>query len=487
MPDLPLADTTVLVVEDDALLRRQLAAFLERSGAEVMAVADLAAARNALAALPCEFALVDVNLPDGRGTELLKEGLFSANTAAIVMTGHGGIEGAVEAMRLGAADYLSKPFEPAELPLVLTRVRKARQSQRIEEHRRDDESLRDDEFVFGSALASLRGLLDKILGADHRMQTDLAPVLIEGETGTGKTTIARWLHTRGPRAHQPMVEVNCSALPETLAESELFGHERGAFTDARTARMGLFEAARGGTLFLDELASLSSALQAKVLTAIEDRRIRRVGGNRLLQVDVRVVAASNQNLRELAASGRFREDLLHRLDLFRVLIPPLRERQGDIVPLARALMRRIGRRHRLEPRPISPEGERRLTGYAWPGNVRELAHELERALVFEEGPLRFDHLSGAVATVGGGSGPGAELGSGPGETGGWFNASYRFPEGGFSLEHAIDTLVWHAVQQAEGNVSAAARLLGVSRDVVRYRMSGRGSKDGEKSPSTEPS
>lgn len=481
MADPSLGDTSVLIIDDDPLLRRQLVAFLERAGAEVMAAGTLDSARQLVASSAFEFALVDVNLPDGLGTDLLKEGAFSANTAVVVMTGEGGIKGAVEAMRLGAVDYLGKPFEPAELLLVFSRVRRGRQAQRLEEHRRSDEA-REDEFFFGSALGLLRSQLDRILAADERMQTGLAPVLLLGETGTGKTSMARWIHARGPRAAQALVEVNCSALPETLAESELFGHERGAFTDARTARMGLFEAANGGTLFLDELASLSLGLQAKVLTAIEDRRIRRVGGNRTLPVDVRVIAASNRELRELVAAGRFREDLLHRLDLFRLVIPPLRERRADILPLAGALMRRACRRHRLQPRTITPEGERRLLGHPWPGNVRELSHEIERALVFEDGPLTFPHLQAMASVTAGTSGGATVVREGEGVVGGWFRAEFEFPDKGFSLDDAMDQLVRHAVQQAQGNVSAAARLLGVSRDVVRYRLEGRSGRGGEKSP-----
>ncbi len=487
MTDAPLAGTTVLVVEDDPLLRRQLAAFIERAGADVVAAADIAAARRALESMSFDLALTDVNLPDGLGTDLLRDGVFPAGTGVVVMTGEGDVKRAVDAMRLGAADYLTKPFEVAELPLVFARVRRDRQARRVEEHRREDQAPRDDEFVFGSALASMRAQLDRILAADVRMQTHLAPVLIHGETGTGKTTIARWLHAHGPRADRAMVEVNCSALPETLAETELFGHERGAFTDARTARMGLFEAANGGTLFLDELASLSLPLQAKVLTAIEDRHIRRVGGNRSIVVDVRVIAASNRDLRAAVKAGEFREDLLHRLDLFRLGIPPLRERRADIVPLARALMLRACRRHRLAPRDLSEGGCRRLEAYAWPGNVRELAHELERALVFEDGPLTFAHLHLSIpeeAGPGQSSASGAEHAEGmPRESGEWLNPEYQFPESGFSLDGAVDRLVRRAVDQSKGNVSAAARLLGVTRDVVRYRLEGRANlRVGDKSP-----
>jgi DNA-binding NtrC family response regulator len=476
MREMALKDLSVLVVEDDGLWRRQLTAYLERQGAEVTAVENCTSAREVVTGVVFDFALLDVHLPDGSGLDLLREGLISANTAVVVMTGDGGVKGAVEAMRLGARDYLAKPFEPGEVVLVLGRVRRNRQAQRVEEHRREDEALREDEFVFGSALAGIRSQLDRILAADRRMETGLAPVLVQGETGTGKTSIVRWLHEHGPRAAQPLVEVNCSALPDSLAESELFGHERGAFTDARTARLGLFEAAHGGTLFLDELPSLSPALQAKVLTTIEDGKIRRLGGNRTLTVDVRVMAAANQDLRVLVEAGKFRQDLWQRLDLFRLQLPPLRDRKADIVPLAGALLRRACRRHRLEAREISDEGRRRLEGYPWPGNVRELAHEVERALVFEDGALRFLQLPlawtlGTEGAEGAGGGSGEE-GMAGGETD-WLRRGYVFPATGFSLDAAVDRLIRRALEQSQGNVSAAARLLGVSRDVVRYRMEGR--------------
>jgi DNA-binding NtrC family response regulator len=460
----PLNGASVLLVEDEPLLRRQLAAFLERQGADVTAVGDLVAARRSAGLLPYDYALLDVNLPDGLGTDLLREAAFSANTGVVVMTSEGGVAGAVEAMKLGALSYLTKPFENGELLLVFGQVKRERRAKRLEQHRREDQELAEGEVFFGTSLAGLRSILDRILAADRRMESGLPPVLIEGETGSGKTLLARWLHRQGPRAEQPLVEVNCPALPETLAESELFGHERGAFTDARSARIGLFEAANGGTLFLDELSSLSLPIQAKVLKVIEDGSIRRLGGNKSIPVDVRVIAASNLDLKEMVAAGRFREDLLHRLDLFRLQLPPLRARAADILPLAETLLKRACRRHRLDPRPITEEGRRRLAAWPWPGNVRELTHELERSLVFEDGPLAFAHLdrlaSGRPTTA---SFPADE----------WFNAGFKFPESGFNLEAAIDRIVDHALAQSGGNVSAAARLLGVSRDVVRYRIAGR--------------
>jgi DNA-binding NtrC family response regulator len=448
---------TLLVIEDDPLLRKRLVAHLERCGADVQGVGSVDEARRTLTGLDFDFVLLDIHLPDGSGLELLAERVFPSGQGVIVMTAEAGVATAVEAMRLGAADYLVKPFELDEVPIVIGRARRSRQRARIEEHRRS--GAEDSTFYFGRSLVELERLLQKVIEADVRIRTHLPPVLIQGETGTGKTTIARWLHHRGPRSSRPLVEMNCSALPEALAESELFGHERGSFTDAHAARIGLFEASQGGTLFLDELPSLSLALQAKLLKAIEDQRIRRVGGRKEIPVDVRIIAATSVDLRERVTQGTFREDLLHRLDLYRVELRPLREWGDDIMILAEQLLARLAERHRLRGKLLSEAGRRRIRTHPWPGNVRELAHELERALVFEDGDEL--HL-GQLQTTGSMADPTPESE--------WFNASFVFPETGFLLEDAIGRLIRHALRQADGNVSAAARLLGVTRDYVRYRM-----------------
>jgi len=241
----------------------------------------------------------------------------------------------------------------------------------------------------------------------------------------------------------------------------LFGHERGAFTDAKAGRIGLMEAADGGTLFLDELPSLAPSLQAKLLTAIEDRRLRRVGASRSLPVDVRVIAATNADLAALSAEGRFRADLMHRLDLFRVRLPPLRERGDDVVTLAEELLVRVCRRYGQKTPAIPAAGRRRLLAHRWPGNVRELAHEIERAVVMGgDEAFSFPHLAAAPSLAGGA------------RDGGVLRPDFVFPESGFSMEAVIDEIVLRAVRQAKDNVSGAARLLGVSRDVVRYRLKG---------------
>jgi DNA-binding NtrC family response regulator len=462
---LNLTGLDVLLVEDDLLLRKREAQILEKLGADVMAVEDLAGARRLLSDMSFDFAVLDVNLPDGLGTDLLRDKQFALTTAVIVVTAHGGVAGAVEAVRLGALDYLVKPFETEELPLVLERARLSRQAARVVEHRRSD--ARRDDFYFGEALQSLETQLQKILAADERLTGTPPPVLILGETGTGKSALARWLHEHGPRSAGELVEVNCSALPENLAESELFGHERGAFTDARSTRMGLFEAAQGGTLFLDELPSLSLPLQAKVLTAIEDQRIRRIGGNKPISIDTRIIAATQFDLKERAAQGLFRADLYHRLDLFRVYIPPLRERGEDIVQLAGWFVHRLARKHHVSPRRFSSVGRARLLAYHWPGNVRELSHELERSLVFEEtDELNLAQVPGSV--------PIEEIPNLPD----WLSPGFVFPETGFFLEEANNRFIQLAMVQAGGNVSAAARLLGMPRDYVRYRLGLKSRKPG---------
>lgn len=462
-----LKSARLLLLEDEPLLRRRISAHLENLGAEVTAAKSLAEARELLRTLGFDFALLDVNLPDGRSLTLLGERVIPSNVVTLVMTAEGGVEGAVEAMRLGAADYLVKPFDLDELAVRLARARRDRQARRGEQFRREQQAAVDQAFFFGASMAAVEAQLQKILAADRRIQgAPPPPILLEGETGTGKTTLARWIHQHGPRADGPFIDVNCSALPETLAESELFGHERGAFTDAKEARIGLLEAAEGGSVFLDELPSLSPAIQAKLLKAVEERSIRRLGSSRSVAIDARLIAATNADLQSLIAAGKFREDLFHRLDLFRVRIPPLRERGEDIVPLAEAIAARVAKNYGLAPRPIPAVGQARLHAHRWPGNVRELAHEIERSLVFDDDQLTFSTLAASTAGA-----------TGSGEA--WLNRGFRFPDTGFDLENAIDTLIQRALTQAEGNVSAAARLLGVSRDYVRYRL-----KDRARNPSS---
>ena len=467
MDDSPLHGITILVLDDDKLLCRRIGAYLESRGAEVTQVFTISEARNVVSDFSFDIVLSDIHLPDGNGLELLREGVYATTTRVLVMTAEGGVETAVEAMRLGAVDFLTKPFELDELPLVMLRSRKQQKQDRIENFRKEKES-QDSGLFFGESLARIRQSLDKIIETDRRLGDALPPVLLIGQTGTGKTSLARWLHTNGPRSNNELVDVNCSALPESLAESELFGHERGAFTDAKTGRIGLFEAADGGTLFLDELPSLSLPLQAKVLKAIEDQEIRRVGGNKTIKINIRLIAAAGENIKELVAEKQFRADLYHRLDLLRIQLPPLQQRKKDLPKIAEHLIERLSVRYKVKGKHLSQLGIQRLLAYEWPGNVRELSHELERSLIFEENDsLDLVMLAGPsdLEVIGG-------LDSDQ-----WFNEAFQFPENGFNIEKAVLELIEHALRQTNQNVSAAARLLGVNRDYIRYRRSGKKSQD----------
>jgi len=460
-----LADLSILVVEDEPLLRKQIVAYLDKLGIDTCPASNLETARKWIAERTFDAALTDVNLPDGKGTSLLESKAFDESTVVLVMTAEGGVAGAVEAMRLGAADYIAKPFELAELPVLIKRALGARQQRRIQEHRRTQTPT----LFFGESLAHVESQLRKVIASDLRLSTHLPPVLLLGETGTGKTTFARWLHENGPRSHAPFVDVNCSALPEALAESELFGHERGAFTDARSARIGLFEAARNGTLFLDEIPSLSLGLQAKVLKAIEEKRIRKVGGIKEQTIDVRIIAAANKDLRELSSQGLFREDLFHRLDVLRITLPPLRARGEDILRLAEQSIQRLCLRHRMPMKSISATGRARLLSHSWPGNLRELQHEVERAMIFgDEDALDFSSLTPASQAPANPTASDPILGALAPDI--WLNPEFRFPKQGFSMDQAIETLIQRALTQSDGNISKAARLLGVTRDYLRYRL-----------------
>ncbi|MFO7724977.1 MAG: sigma-54 dependent transcriptional regulator [Oceanipulchritudo sp.] len=454
----------ILLLEDETLLRKSLVSYLESKGATVFPAATIAEAVRIRDSSELDFALLDINLPDGNGLDLLDQPGFSSNTHLVIMTAEGGIRTAIEAVKRGAGDYLSKPFEPEELPMIFSRLERESAQIRKEEFEREARNDPAKSLFMGQRLQAVQSQLDKILSADRRLGSALPPVLIEGETGTGKSTLARWLHANGPRKEAPLIEINCSSLPESLAESELFGHERGAFTDARKERIGLFEAADGGSLFLDEIASLSPAIQAKILTAIEDRRIRRLGGNANRAIDVRLIAASLHPLARLVEEGSFREDLYHRLNLLHLRIPPLREFPDDLPPLARHILDGLRKRYRLPDVDIPAQGMERLMTCKWPGNVRELMHELERAIIFNDsGSLSLEHLGPVPETGGHSPGPPDLL-----------NPRWEIPEKEFNFEEALKKLTSEVIEKAlaieDGNISAAARRLGVPRDFIRYRI-----------------
>jgi DNA-binding NtrC family response regulator len=376
----------VLLIEDKESLRTMLRLALEAHGHSVLEATDEPGARALLAEQRPAVVLTDLKLPSGDGFGVLSAAKdLDPALPVIVMTGYASIQDAVRAMKEGATDFLAKPVEPEHLLLMVERA--------ITQRRMMVENT-----VLKEELAERRGA-PRIVGEDpklrqvsqqlHRAAATDATVLIEGESGTGKELFARALHALSPRADGPFVAINCAAIPETLLETELFGHEKGAFTGAVVRKLGRFEVAHRGTLFLDEIGDLPMAMQAKILRAIEERQFERVGGTQTLRVDVRVVAATHRNLKARAAERLFREDLYFRLSVFPIRVPPLRERHGDVILLARYFIERFCRDLSKPVLGLSPEAMDALSGYSWPGNVRELQNCIERAAILcEEGPIK---------------------------------------------------------------------------------------------------
>jgi DNA-binding NtrC family response regulator len=376
------APAQILIVEDKDSLRTMLRHALERQGHAVLEAADQPAAIRLLQqALPA-VVLSDLRLPEGDGFGVLRAAKeIDADIPVIVMTAYGSIEDAVAAMKEGALDFLAKPIDPDHLLLLVSRA--------LEQRRIVTENL-----LMKEELAVRRGApqlvgedpsLRKVFASLQRAAATDTTVLLEGESGTGKELFARSLHALSPRADQPFVAINCAAIPETLLETELFGHEKGAFTGAVARKPGKFEMAHRGTLFLDEIGDLPLALQAKILRALEEKRFERVGGTASVQVDVRLVAATNKGLRAAVAARRFREDLYFRLSVFPITVPPLRERTGDIPMLARFFVDRFCRDLKKKPLVLSPPALEHLEKYRWPGNVRELQNCIERAVILADG------------------------------------------------------------------------------------------------------
>ncbi len=444
-----MADARILVVDDDRLIRTAIAERLERRGYDVVAAGSLAEARAAVAASSPDIALLDIRLPDGVGTDLLRELSAETDAACVMMTAHGTVQSAVEALKLGALDYLEKPFSFDRLDATLAATLE------LTALRREVRALRartgGREAIVGSspAMEQVLRLVERVAPADG------TTVLIMGETGTGKGLLARTLHRLSPRAAGPFVNVTCSDLAETLMESELFGHEKGAFTDARSMKRGLVELADRGTLFLDEIGELSTRLQAKLLRFIEEKTFRRVGGTRDLAVDARVIAATNRELEREVAEHRFREDLYYRLRVLPILLPPLRERRSDIPQLAKAFLDDFIREFSKKVRRIDDGALELLLRYPWPGNVRELRNVIERSVLLSDGPvLTAENLPPEL------HGPMASRSPAPVSLG----------PSGVDLETLERTLLLEALRRSEGNRSEAGRMLGLSRHQIRNRL-----------------
>jgi DNA-binding NtrC family response regulator len=452
----------LLVVEDEAVLGRSLVKVFVRSGFAAELAGTLADARRMLAEVPVDLVLLDLRLPDGSGLDFLEEIMRSdPERAVITMTAHGSVADAVRAMQMGARDYVQKPFDLEEIQLKVKEALRRRREQREISYYRERDLSAGSILGISPAAERLRSIVERIGRMTGGPGAPAPTILLLGETGSGKGHVARALHAGGGRSGGPFIEVNCTALPETLVEAELFGYERGAFTDAKAARPGLFETAEGGTLFLDEIGHVSPLLQAKFLKVIEDKTVRRLGSSTARKIDVQIIAATNRDLEAAVRLGEFRDDLFQRLSVAVIRIPPLRERDGDAVELARSLLGEMCRRYGLPARTLSPEAETAIARYAWPGNVRELANSMERIVLFSDAAtVGVDDLGLGTAAPA----PGRIAVAASGEV------EIQFPDGGISLESVERALIARALEKAAGNQSAAARLLGISRDTLRYRL-----------------
>lgn len=444
----------VLVVDDERTLARNIQSYLTRQGFEVRCAWSGAEALAVLDGFAPAVILLDLRLPDADGIELLPAIRVRAPTVrTVIMTGYASFSTAVLAIKSGADDYLAKPVVLGELRGLIDRVRCT--ASPGEDGQPAAGGL---DAILGDAapIAALRARIARLLELERRSQQTAPAVLVIGETGTGKQLVARALHLGSVRGGRPFVELNCTALPETLVEDQLFGHDRGAFTDASETRTGLIEAAEGGTLLLDEVGDLGPAAQAKLLKFLEDRKVRRLGAVRERAVDVRVVAATHQPLEELVRAGRFRADLYFRLRVVELRVPALRERRDDVLPLAHAFLAESARRWRRPGLRFAPAAEALLLVHAWPGNVRELKNVVEQAAVMTQG----DTIGGDELALSG-LGDEAPAAAEPG---------FRLPAEGVRILDVEREVLLQALQRAAWNVTAAARLLGISRDTVRYRM-----------------
>jgi len=443
-----MAQATLLIVDDEELVRWSLRERLRKDGYTVLESGTVANAMEKLTPA-VDLVLLDQRLPDGDGLTLLRQiKELSPDTLVILMTAFSTVENAVAAMKHGAYHYLNKPFNLDDVSAV---VEKALETSRLRREVRMLRGSQSRDYGFDAIIGSSSAMVEAKSLLERIAASPATTVLLTGETGTGKDLAAKAIHYNSERASKPFVNITCSALPEQLLESELFGHERGAFTDARQQKRGLLETADGGTVFLDEIGEMTPGLQAKLLRFLEDRTFKRVGGLNDIRVDVRVIAATNRSLDDEVRAGRFREDLFYRLQVMPVRLPPLRERVGDIRLLVAHYIDRYNREFRKRVRGLQPGAQAMLDQYRWPGNVRELRNAIERAM------LLADHgLLGAedFATLSKAATP----------------ATFRLPPEGVDLETVERQLVIQALQRAGGNQTQAGHLLGINRDQVRYRI-----------------
>ena len=448
----------ILIVDDDSSIRLALTEALRSWNYESVTAPNLAEARKAFHDEEPTIVLLDIDLPDGSGIDFLNEIKSEQPDAVVVMiTGNVDVKNTVAALRGGAHDFIGKPVRLEELRVTLQNALEIRHLRReVKQARRE----RSERFGFEQIIGESAAMKKAIELTKRVAQSDVAAILLQGETGTGKDLFARAIHHASERRDAPYLAINCAALPATLIESELFGYEKGAFTDAKARKEGLFEQAQGGTIFLDEIGELELGLQAKLLRVLEENTFRRVGGLRDLPLDVRVIAASNRDLKAESEAQRFRLDLYFRLSVIRVDIPPLRERGEDVILLANHYIEKTNhKRGEKKLRGLSPETAKIFLNYEWTGNVRELRNVIERASILEDGEfvttehLPFDLVSKNISAAT------------SGET-----SEFILPAEGIPLEEVELQLARQAMERSGGNLTHAARLLHISRDQLRYRL-----------------
>lgn len=457
---------TVVVIDDELLIRKSLTKVLKARGYRVESAPTGAAGLAMARELRPQVAILDMRLPDTNGLAVLREMRGVApDTQVVVITAYGDVESAVEAMKLGASDFVRKPYEMEDIVLAVQAAEQtfARENELDAFRRGQQDHFRGGEILGDSpAMHEVRQLIAKVAASEA------TTVLIQGESGTGKELVARAIHDQSDRRDFPLVEVNCSQFQESLLNNELFGHERGAFTDAREVKKGLVEVCENGTLFLDEVGEMPLGTQAMLLRFIDSRQFKRVGGTQTLQANLRIVTATNKRLDDEVERGRFREDLFYRLQVVSIHLPPLRERGDDVLILARDFLREMNIRFKKSFRGISEEAESLLASYSWPGNVRQLRNVLERAVLLEDGDMLLaEHLPPEVA------------GDRPRSA-----SAAREPAGYQTLAQIEEQHIREVLRMTEGNKSRAARILGIARPTLIEkikRMEGPDVREGDMS------
>ena len=457
----------ILITDDEKNTREGLARALQRNY-DVLLAEDGRRALDVLEARAVDVVLSDVRMPDMDGLTLLSRALArDPQPLVILLTAYGTVETAVEAMKRGAYDFLTKPVNLDQLEIKL---KQALRSREVETENRTLREQLDAKFGLENILGN-SPVMQEVFDVIHQVAPTRATVLIEGESGTGKELVARAIHQISPRAKGPFIPVHCAALSKTLLESELFGHEKGAFTGANERRPGRFEMADGGTLFLDEIGEIDPAVQVKILRVLEEHKFERVGGSEMLEVDVRLLAATNRDLKQMVAAGQFREDLFYRLYVVNIHLPPLRERLGDIPLLTQHFLKEFAAENQKTVGGITPDALDLLSAYHWPGNVRELRNVMERMVVLTRGDkLTVRDLPASIHDLAGGKPAGAQLG------------------GTLTLEAAEKQLIVQALKQQSGNRTLAAQQLGLSRRTLHRKLNEYGLRAAgaeEKSPAVQ--